>query len=258
MTGAPIERYADELQRDGICMIRGLFDPDVIAQWRRAFTVLFADRARRPGGLAPRERERFYLTLPWQAPFVDPGIFANPVILDVIDRVFAQEYVMVQLGADTPLQGSEYQPIHRDHRPLFSDDFTTPLYALAVNFPLVEVTKDRGPFEMARGTHRMPRGEALARLQRGEIAMERFLMSPGDVMIRTPLALHRGTPNYTDTPRPMVVMGYVMHWLHTSKVDLRVPRAEYERIPERARKLLRCEVTETLDYRPESYVEFKY
>jgi len=254
----PIDRHVEELERDGVCVIRGLLDPLLIAEWHRAFTELFEERSRRPGGLAPREQERFYLTLPWQRPFADPAVFAHPTILAVLDRVFAQKYVMVQLGADTPRQGSEYQAIHRDHPPLFADTLNTPLYALAVNFPLVEVMKDRGPFEMARGTHRMPKAEGLERLRRGEIAMERFLMDPGDVMIRTPLALHRGTPNYTDTPRPMIVMGYVMHWLYTPKVELRVPRAEYDALDERLRALLRCDVVETLEFAPESYVEFKY
>jgi hypothetical protein len=88
--------------------------------------------------------------------------------------------------------------------------------------------------------------------------MEPFPMELGDVLIRSPLALHRGTPNRTDTPRPMVVLGYVMHWLHTPKVDLRVPRAAWERLSTAHRRLLRCEVVEGLDFRPESYVDFKY
>jgi len=54
---------------------------------------------------------------------------------------------MVQLGVD---EGSDYQEIHRDFRPLFSDQ-VVPLYALSVNFPLVEVAEN-GPFQMARGT----------------------------------------------------------------------------------------------------------
>lgn len=258
VTPSMLDRHAEELNRDGICVIRRLLPPSLVEAWARAFADLFRDRAHRPGGLAPRERERFYLTLPWTAPFADPAVFANPVILGVLDRVFAQEYVMVQLAADTPLRGSEYQPVHRDFRPLFQEDVVTPLYALAVNVPLVEVTRERGPLEMARGTHRMSRDEALARVERGEIAMEPFLVAPGDVMIRTPLALHRGTPNRTDIPRPMVVLGYVMHWLHTPKVELQVPREAWARLPEVQRRLLRCEVVDALEVRPESYVEFKY
>ena len=253
-----LDRHVDELERDGVCVLRRLLDPALVQEWARAFAAVFEDRLRRPGGLAPRERARFYLTLPWEPPFANPDVFAHPVVLAVLERVLGPTYVMVQLGADTPLNGSEYQPIHRDFPPLFAEDFTTPLYALAVNVPLVEVTKDRAPFEMARGTHRMPKAEGLARLARGELAMERFLMEPGDVMIRSPLALHRGTPNLTDTPRPMVVIGYVRPWLHTPKVELRVPRERYEALAPNVRRLLRCDVVEAADFKPESYVEFKY
>ena len=79
---------------------------------------------------------------------------------------------MVQLGADVPLKGSTYQEIHRDYRPLFTDDFVTPLYALAVNFPLVDVTEENGAFQQARGTHLIPRETALAKIASGEIRME--------------------------------------------------------------------------------------
>ncbi|HYE07402.1 MAG TPA: phytanoyl-CoA dioxygenase family protein [Planctomycetota bacterium] len=254
-----LQRYRDDLERDGVCVIRALFDPALIERWRAAFTGIFYERRRRPGGLAPRERERFYLTLPFAPPFADASVFANDVILGILDRVFPQEYVLVQLGVDVPLQGSEFQEIHRDYRPLFSDRVVTPLYALAVNVPLVAVTEDNGPFQMARGTHVLPRDEALARIRSGEIPMESFLMQPGDVMIRTPLAMHRGTPNRTPTPRPMVVMGYAMHWLHTPKVELEVPRAYYDSLPEATRALLRCRVVDRLaEDRVETYVDFKY
>lgn len=253
-----LDRYVHQLQRDGICVIPRLFERALIEEWSRAFAEVFRERQSRPGGLAPRERARFYVTLPWQPPFANPEVFAHPLILAVLERVLGDKYVMVQLATDTPLYGSEYQPIHRDFAPLFGEDFETPIYALAVNFPLVEVTKDRGPFEMARGTHRMPKADGLAQIAGGVTAMERFLMDPGDVLIRSPLALHRGTPNLTETPRPMVVMGYVRSWLHTPTVELRVPRDTYDALSPAVRRLLRCQVVDTLDYRPETYVEFKY
>ena len=179
--------------------------------------------------------------------------------MGVLNRVFTQEYKLVQLGADIPVQGSDYQEMHRDYRPLFSDQIVTPLYALAVNFPLVEVTAENGPFQMARGTHVLPREEGLQKVASGEIPIESFHMMPGDVAIRTPLALHRGSPNRTSQPRPMVVMGYVMHWLHTAKVDLTVPRDYYESLPEQTRELLRCQVVDQLPQnKVETYINFKY
>jgi ectoine hydroxylase-related dioxygenase (phytanoyl-CoA dioxygenase family) len=254
-----LDRLAEELNRDGVCIIRGLFSQDLIQAWATAFEQLFQQRKNQKGGLAPREQSRYYLTLPWIAQFADPAVFANPVILGLLDRVFYQEYQLVQLGVDLPLQGSNYQETHRDFRPLFSDHIVTPLYALAVNFPLVEVTAKNGPFQMARGTHVLPREEGLRKVATGEILMESFYMQPGDVMVRSPLALHRGSPNLTAQPRPMVVMGYVMHWLHTPKVDLTVQRDYYESLPEQLRQLLRCQVVDLLqENRTETYINFKY
>lgn len=255
---AELDALVQDLNRDGICVLRGALDPALVGEWKEAFMRLLEERQNQPGGLAPREVNRYYLTLPWVPPFADTQVFANPSVLGVLNRIFAQEYVMVQLGVDVPVEGAEYQEIHRDYRPLFTDDVVTPLYALAVNFPLVEVTEANGPFQQARGTHVMGRDEALRKVESGEIPMESFYMQPGDVSIRTPLALHRGSPNRTSEPRPMVVMGYVMHWLHTPKVDLTIPRDYYESLPEHLRQMLRCNVVDRLEHRTETYVDFKY
>ncbi len=250
---------ADDLRRDGICVVPGLIPRDKVERWCEAMKRLVAERAATAGGLAPRGKARHYLTLPWVEPFADPDVFANPTVLAVLDRVFPQEYSLVQLGADIAGPGCEYQETHRDYRPLFSDDVVTPLYALAVNFPLVEVTRENGPFEMARGTHVLPRDDGLARVESGELPLEPFLAQPGDVTIRTPLALHRGTPNLTDEPRPVIVLGYVMHWLRTPNVDLNVPRRLYETWPPEVQALLRCNVVdEVAEAAPETYVDFSF
>ena len=253
-----LDRLATELNRYGICVLKGLFNRSLVEEWARAFERLFAERQNRPGGLAPREQWRFYLTLPWVEPFADEQVFANPTILRILNRVLAQEYVLVQLGADTPVKGSDYQEIHRDYRPLFTEEIVTPLYALAVNIPLVDVNEENGPFQMARGTHRLKREEGLRKIESGEIALESFHLEMGDAVIRTPLALHRGSPNRTNQPRPMVVMGYAMHWLHTPKVDITVGRDYYESLPPETQKLLRCNVVEGLQEKAETYVNFKY
>ncbi len=257
-SSAELDHFAADLNRDGICVLRGVFDQELITEWREAFEHLFQERQNRPGGLAPRETARYYLTFPWVPPFANQEVFANSVIQGVLNRIFAQEYVLVQLGADIAVKGSGFQEIHRDFRPLFTEEFVTPLYALAVNVPLVEVTEENGPFQMARGTHRLPRRMGLEKVASGEIPMESFYLQPGDVSIRSPLALHRGSPNRTDNPRPMVVMGYAMHWLHTPKVDLTLPRDYYESLAPELQKMLRCNIVDRLDEKAETYISFKY
>jgi ectoine hydroxylase-related dioxygenase (phytanoyl-CoA dioxygenase family) len=255
---AELDRLVSDLREDGICVLRGVFDAELMYAWRNAFDRL-ADARQRGGTVAERGTNRFYLTLPWAAPFADESVFRNERIIAVVERALGPEYVMVQHAVDTAMPGSEYQALHRDHAPLFSEDFPTPLYTLAVNFPLCPVTVDNGPFEVVRGTHRMPRSEAMSTAGSAAHPIEPVTLELGDAVIRTPFALHRGSPNRTHEPRPMVVMGYVRSWLHTPNVDLAVPRDVHDSLSDEAKRLLRCRVVDHLSHDfTESYLRFAY
>jgi hypothetical protein len=86
-------------------------------------------------------------------------------------------------------------------------------------------------------------------------------MQLGDVMIRDVRALHRGTPNLTHTPRPMVVIGYSRSWYYRPEVKIDVPESVYQRLGAKARRLLRTmpRVDNIGDgAAPEHYTKFAY
>jgi ectoine hydroxylase-related dioxygenase (phytanoyl-CoA dioxygenase family) len=85
-------------------------------------------------------------------------------------------------------------------------------------------------------------------------------MQLGDVMIRDVRAVHRGTPNLTDEPRPMVVIGYSRTWYFRPEVQVQVPQAVFAALPARAQRLLRYSprVEETPRVFDESYQRFAY
>jgi hypothetical protein len=252
-TPADLDRLAEDLNRNGVCIMPGLLDRALIVEWADAFGALFLERQGYSDGLVAREPGRYRLGLPWLPPFTDERVFANPVVLGVLDRVFAQEYVLVQFAADVAVLGSESQEVHRDLPPLFTEQVVTPAFAVTVDFPLVEVTEENGPFQLARGTHLLPQPDGLARIAAGEMPLHSLLLKPGDVVLRSPLALGRGAPNRTRAPRPLVSLAYVMHWLHTPWAELLVPRDSYEGLPESTRRLLRCRITdESTAARPEA------
>ena len=101
---------------------------------------------------------------------------------------------------------------------------------------------------------------ALVRL--GEAPLLRAPMQRGDVMIRDVRHIHRGTPNLTDTPRPMVVIGYSRRWLFRPEVDIRVPRDVLAGLSPRAQKQLRFnpvfDTVEEAAQAQESYRVFAY
>jgi hypothetical protein len=261
-TQAEHDCFAEAVLRDGFCVLPSHFPPETLTAWRTAFAPLLEEHIAREGHRRNRGTARYYVTLPFQAPFADPLIYEDADVLAVVERLAGQDFTMVQLATDTPLLGSEYQDVHRDTPPLFPETGReTPPYQLAVNFPLVEVTPENGPFEVARGTHMLPKAEALHLIETGERKLEPLTMQLGDVMIRDVRALHRGTPNRTREPRPMAVIGYSRRWLFRPEVTIHIPRAVHETLSERARQMLRFNpVVESLDELPETevYQAFAY
>jgi ectoine hydroxylase-related dioxygenase (phytanoyl-CoA dioxygenase family) len=235
-----IHSLAETALRDGYCILKGHFPREKLKAWCDQFAPLLSDHIRREGHLQNRGPGRFYVTLPFTSPWADPEIFEDDDVLAIVERLVGKEPVMCQLATDTPILGSEYQDVHRDTPPLFPElEHETPPYQLAVNFPLVDVTPENGPIEIAKGTHMMSRAVGLAKLASGEVKLEPVPMQLGDVMIRDVRGLHRGTPNRTQTPRPMVVIGYSRRWLFRPEVSIRIPRDTFAKLSDRARHLLR-------------------
>jgi ectoine hydroxylase-related dioxygenase (phytanoyl-CoA dioxygenase family) len=254
---------ADEVRRTSATILRGLFPVETIDRWNEAFQPLLQAAIARERDDPNRGAHRYYVTLPFHEPWADPAIIDNDAIMAIVEDLVGADGVMQQLATDTPLKGSEYQDLHRDTQLLFPETgVETPPYQLAVNFPLVDVTPDRGPMEMAPATHMLPKDEGMRRIESGEIPLQTVLMNRGDVMIRDVRHIHRGTPNPSDTPRPMVVIGYSRRWLHRPEVQIRAPRPVLEGLPARAQRWLRFnpvfEIVEEAAAPGESYRLFAY
>jgi hypothetical protein len=239
-TQGEIEAFVREVIEEGFCVLPGHFARGKMEAWSAAFAPLLERHIEREGHRLNRGPARYYVTLPFVAPFADPAVFEDDDVLGVVRGLVGDDAVMCQLATDTPLLGSDYQDVHRDAPPLFPETGgETPPFQLAVNFPLVDVTEENGPFEVARATHMISKEEGLLRIGDGRARLEPLLLGAGDVMIRDVRGLHRGTPNRTREPRPMVVVGYSRRWLFRPEVSIRVPRAVHETLSERARFLLR-------------------
>lgn len=257
---AEIESFTERVLRDGYCVLPEHFSKEILKRWNEAFAPLLDTHIAREGHLQNRGPGRYYVTLPFTSPFSEPTFYEDEDVLAIVRGLVGEDPVMPQLATDTPVLGSDYQDIHRDAPPLFPETgVETPPFQLAVNFPLVEVKRESGPFEIAAGTHMISKEEGLKRIEAGEIRLEPLTMRLGDVMIRDVRGLHRGTPNRTETPRPMVVIGYSRRWLHRPEVSIRVPRSALETLSERARRLLRFNpVVESLDDQPDTEVYQAY
>lgn len=257
-----IESLVADFNRDGFCILPGFLKPELIQSWAAAFAPLLTYHLEHFADASFRGANRHYVTLPFVAPYADPVVFDNDDALALVERIVGEDFTMCQLATDTPLFGSDYQNIHSDAPPLFPEtQLNTPSFQLALNFPLCDVTKDNGPLDIVRGTHTMQKESAMAKIESGELKIESIAMKAGDVMIRDVRTLHRGTPNRTHVPRPMVVVGYSRKWLMRPEVSIQIPQSTWAKLSPRARHMLRFNpIVDEISKMPagETYKAFAY
>jgi ectoine hydroxylase-related dioxygenase (phytanoyl-CoA dioxygenase family) len=184
--------------------------------------------------------------MPFEPPIFVPQFFFDAAVLGIVRGLMDDRIVADQWGCDVPLAGSEYQAMHVDYqRPLFPEvpDLALPAYAMVVSFGLIPIAKEHGPIEIAPGTHRMTRENAHLAVEAGEIGVQAIPLEIGDVLIRHPWALHRGTPNLTDVPRALVTIRYVRRWYADDSRDVQaLPRATWESLTAEQRGMMRVRV----------------
>jgi hypothetical protein len=204
-----------EIRDKGYCILREHFARPVIDACRDAFWPVLLAYLKACGHEPNRGPHRHFLPMPFEPPCFAPDFFFDNEVLSIVRGVMDDRVVADQWGCDVPLRGSDYQGVHADYqRPLFSEapDLSLPPYVLVVSFGLVRITLENGPIEIASCTHRMPRKEALSAVESAAIGMQPVPLGIGDVLIRNPWALHRGSPNTSETPRAVVSVRYVRRW----------------------------------------------
>jgi ectoine hydroxylase-related dioxygenase (phytanoyl-CoA dioxygenase family) len=153
-------------------------------------------------------------------PFADTRVVANPFALAILRQTLGHGLFCNSVSSDTCLQGSVFQSPHRDI------GFYAGKQALGtiVNIPLMHCGPHNGPLQVWPGGSHLWNAEAFARFgvrafdqDTANPSMEAFArqvpsvaldLHPGDVLLRDPGMLHRGTPNTTPEPRSMLTIGY--------------------------------------------------
>lgn len=232
-----------ELQENGFCVLKAHFAKSLVQSCRAAFWPVLQHYLEENRDQPNRGDHRHFLAMPFDPPCFAPEFFFDANILGIVHVVTDKRAVADQWGCDIPLQGSTYQQPHVDYKhPLFAErpDLSLPTYMLVASFGLIDISPEHGPIEIAPGTHRMPRNEALRSVAAGEIELQPVTLDLGDVLIRHPWALHRGTPNVTDTPRPLVTIRYVRRWYADNSRDVNtIPHAVWRSLTPEQQEMMR-------------------
>lgn len=216
----------------GCVVLRGLLPAAEVEALATAFRAVYEDCVASRAGDAWYQVARGSRAVFWErgdrwrifpklrAPFDHDALLANPIVLALLADLLGADFYCKFVSSDTCVRGSTVQAPHRE----FSAGGLTAPRAYIVNVPLAACTRANGALEAWPGGSHLWQREVLARLGFGDDmqdgandAMEAFArllpsrvieLAPGDVLIRDPGMLHRGTPNATDVPRTMLTICY--------------------------------------------------
>jgi ectoine hydroxylase-related dioxygenase (phytanoyl-CoA dioxygenase family) len=245
----------EQLYRDGVVSLPGCFSPQWADRLHEDFDKAFAEAESYPGGLISRGPNRYYFAVHPERirGFVD--LVTHPRITALSEEVLGKDYLIIELGFDSPFAGAVDQPWHRDF-PIPAETKEGRLTSLAFNLTTVDVTPELAPFEIAPGTHfddgegfehgMFPPNEMWSRYEQ---RARRSFPCRGDVSARTGLTLHHGTANHSAGYRPVLILGVVTGDMPDSEIsvhNLFVTRRYYQELPEDVRPHLRCSVVDEL------------
>lgn len=251
----PAEQEA-ALYRDGIVGLPGCFPPEWADALREDFEQVFAWAQSYPGGTISRGPARHYFAVQPERIRGFCDLLTHPAVTGLCRQVLGEDYLVVELGFDVPLAGAQDQPWHRDFAIPPETLHQRRLTSLAFNLTTVDVTPDLAPFEIAPGTqfddgadfaHGMfPDPSAYGRFE--SLASKRYPRR-GDVSARTGLTVHRGTKNFSERSRAVLILGVVTGDTDPEEVSvhgLEMTRTYYDRLPEEVRSHLLCRLVDDL------------
>jgi hypothetical protein len=250
-----ISRIMGGLYGDGFIALKGAFSHEWAQRLDEDITKIYPQALARPGGAVGRGRNRHYVEIHPEdiRGFVELAM--HPWVTTVCEAILGPEYKIVEIGFDVPNPGALDQPWHRDFPAPDDTLIGRRLNSLAFNLTTVDVEEDMGPFEIAPGTqwdfpigfqHEMfpsktsyPRYEALA---------QRKMPKMGDISARSALTIHRGTANYSNKPRPALVLGVDGPGANNAeRHDLQITKEFYEILPQSLRDHLTYRLVDKLE-----------
>jgi hypothetical protein len=243
-----VEEIRYLLETDGIIACKGAFSRSWVQQVREDVDAAFEEARSREGGAVGRGPNRWYVEIHPEAlrGFVD--LVDHPWVRLVCETILGVDYQIVEVGFDTPFPGATLQPWHRDFPSPTETKDGGRLTSLAFNLTTVDTTEEMGPFEIAPGTQ-WDRGDDFDHQQfppesqyaRYEALAQRKYPQMGDISARSALTIHRGTPNRSEVPRPVLVLGVDAPGAgNDAHHDLAVTKEYWDNLPERVREHLSC------------------
>jgi ectoine hydroxylase-related dioxygenase (phytanoyl-CoA dioxygenase family) len=228
---AAVDDVAASLDEHGYALVEGLLGPADVEARLTALGELFETTPTGRNFFEGFHTQRVYAVYAKTRAFDDLAV--HPLLLGALDHALGEHY---QFSAPVALQigpGEKAQILHRDEDiyPL-----PRPHAPVVVNsmWALCDFTAHNGATRLIPGSHRWPEDR-----RPDENEAVTVTMPAGSVLVYLGGLWHGGGANTTDSPRPGLLLEYVVSWLRPQETQLvAVPPETVRHLPERLQELL--------------------
>ncbi len=196
----------EELQRafaqDGYVVIPNVVSKEKLVQLRTRVIDEF-DRLKRSGGLIAGGGliSGHLNSFPGQESRFAYEALQERGVVDLIKAIFPRPFGAPNMGCNLNLPNSVAQHYHVDSA--FTAEF------MIANVAVVDTDLVNGAIELVPGTHRKFYKFWRFVVEKPHRFSKRIPMNQGDVLVRSSNLWHRGMPNRSKTPRPMLAMTFL-------------------------------------------------
>jgi len=218
---ASIDRWLCEFRLNGFIVFKSFLDPEWVRAVAEQMEPLLRgelERATQGASQTQRSARRLAFDVGRYAdllggPLADARYRRHPLIEQLVGRIFGPgvEWRRGWTQVECVWSGSVHMDWHSDQTMDETPDPSrvTDTLRLTYNIPLVDFTWANGAMEMIPGTHHLSRAFLARPLHDiAHIYPVPLRLRVGDALLRDGNVLHRGTPNLTDRPRPMLDQTY--------------------------------------------------
>ena len=224
---------------NGVLQVNNLFSQELINNLYQSFSNKYKkyfDYKEYADSLEVGDKRRM-ITVDVKDEFNNPDLYANPYLLNLMQKVLGEELILGSYGVVIALPGAEHQHVHRDHPSLFDDetiDVRLPSFAVTAVIPLVDLTEETGSTRVWKGSHRRERSQKEFKMNASDVPY----MSTGSCYLMDYQLVHGGTANISDVVRPILYLIYYRSWfreiVNFEKQDrINITSAEYQKVPDR-------------------------
>lgn len=207
-------KFLDRFAAQGWLRIDRLFDPQLIDALRADYLEQSDSLLESAGDRREYLRVgdgRVMLSVALRGPFLDPALYANPIVMKLLDQFLGPDFLIDSFTCVSALPGAGEQRRHLDHAELFPGspglEASLGCYAATLVVPLVDLTAETGTTRLFPGSH----------VGRADPEPTDPLLPRGSCFIMDYRLLHQGMANVSQAQRPVLFIVYARPWFTDSK-----------------------------------------